>query len=91
MQWVSAVFSNGDGGGAAASGDGDDEDDGDEEDNGSFPVHDKEWWLMGKDHGTLLTSSIYSACLSPCRIVADSFFFFSPVIKMISFSLKIQD
>ena len=41
VQWVSAVFSNGDGG-AAAGGDGDDEDDGDEEDNGSFPVHDKE-------------------------------------------------
>ena len=71
---MSAVFSNGDGG-AAAGGDGDDEDDGDEEDNGSFPVHDKEWWLMGKGHGALLASSISSASLSPCRIVADSFFF----------------
>ena len=52
MQWVSAVFSNGDGG-AGTSGDGDDEADGDEENNGSFSVHDKDLWLIGKDHSTL--------------------------------------
>lgn len=41
MQWVSAVFSNGDGD-AGTSSDADDEYDGDEENNGSFSVHDKE-------------------------------------------------
>lgn len=40
MQWVSAVFSNGDGG-AGTGGDAD-EYDGDEENNGSFSVRDKE-------------------------------------------------